>query len=152
MTTAVIEPPQTKSTELLLATFYVGDVLAGLDISNVQEVIRLIDTTPVPDAPEFVPGVMNLRGDVVTVIDLRRVLGLAPAEITPDSRNLVVQNNGELIGLRVDRIADILTIDVNDLSSPPTNVAGVDGRFIDGVYTTQSDIVVVLNLKEILAA
>lgn len=150
MTAAVADHKTTSTGELQFATFYVGNLLLGVDIHKVQEINRQLDVTPVPHSPEYVRGVINLRGDVATVVDLRRVLGLAPAEETRDSRNLIVHWREESIGLWVDKISDIITVPEGEISQPPSNVDGVDGRFFDGVYTLDSDILVLLNIDQVL--
>lgn len=142
---------RTKSVELQLATFYVGDLLLALPIEYVQEINRNLELTEVPHAPEHVRGVINLRGDVATVIDLRRILGFSPAEVTPQSRNLIVRSGDESIGLWVDQIADIISISSNDIGPAPANVSGVEGRFFKGVYRTESEIVVLLDTSEVLS-
>ncbi|MAT70712.1 MAG: chemotaxis protein CheW [Planctomycetaceae bacterium] len=139
-----------RTGEVQFATFYVGDILLGIDIRHVQEINRQLEVTRVPHAPEEVRGVINLRGEVATVIDLRQVLGLPAAEVTRESRNLIVNYDGESIGLLVDRISDILTIDAAEIDPPPANVRGIDGRLLSGVHTLKSSIVVLLNIEEAL--
>jgi purine-binding chemotaxis protein CheW len=133
------------------ATFYVGELLLGVDIRLVQEINRQLEMTPVPNAPRHVRGVINLRGEVATVIDLRTVLGLPPAQQTRDTRNLIVHSQGEAIGLLVDRISDILTIHPDQINEQPSNVDGVDGKFFLGVHTLENDICVLLDVEEVLA-
>ena len=132
------------------STFYVGDLLLGVDIRLVQEINKQTDITPVPNASPHVRGVINLRGEVATVIDLRQVLGLPPAEIEGAARNLIVHSQGESIGLRVEKISDILTVGSEEIDPPPSNVDGVDGRFFKGVYTMDKDIVVLLDTEQVL--
>jgi purine-binding chemotaxis protein CheW len=136
--------------ERQLASFYVGDHLLGLDIYHVQEINRQFDITSVPHAPDYVRGVLNLRGEVVTAIDLRRILGLQSVPISAATRNLIVHHRGELVGVLVDRIADILSIPRDGVLPPPSNVIDVDNRFIEGVYTLDNDIVVILDVDEVL--
>ncbi len=143
----------TKQTadELQFATIYVSDLLLALPIDYVQEINRNLDLTEVPHAPEYVRGVINLRGDVATVIDLRGVLGFSLAEVTQSSRNLIVRSGDESIGLWVDRIADIITIRSDEIGPAPANISGADGRFFKGVYRNESEIVVILDVQEVLA-
>jgi purine-binding chemotaxis protein CheW len=142
---------ESATSELQLATFYVGELLLGVDLNAVQEINRHVNVTPVPGSPEVVRGVINLRGDVATVIDLRCLLGMGEAEMTRDSRNLITRSQDEMIGLWVDRISDIVSIGIHEMDPPPGNVAGVDGRFFRGVYTTEDKIIVILDLEETLA-
>jgi purine-binding chemotaxis protein CheW len=139
------------ATELQFATFYVGHMLLGIDIRVVQEINRQSEITQVPHAPEYVRGVINLRGDVATVVDLRTILGLPKSDNSRQTRNLIVHHRGESIGLLVDRISDILTLSGDEIGPPPTNVDGVDGRLMSGVCTLDSEIVVLLDIDEVLS-
>lgn len=133
------------------ATFYVGNLLLGIDIGKVQEINRQLDVTDVPQAPECVRGVINLRGEVTTVIDLRTILGLELTEVTSSSRNLIVNSEGETLGFLVDKIADIIALRSDQISPPPNNIKGVQGKYFAGVHTLDSEILVLLNVEEALA-
>lgn len=143
-------PTTAAAGELQLATFYLGEMLLGLEIDQVQEINRCLDVTTVPATPAWVRGVINLRGDVVTVIDLRTILGLERGVVTKDSRNLIVNVSGELVGLCVDRISDIITVPESELIPAPPNICVGDQKFFSGVVTGEHEIVAVLNLKEAL--
>ena len=151
MTTATLSTPRTRSEPLQLATFYVADMCLALDIATIQEIIRDIKVTRVPHAPPQVSGVINLRGEVTTVIDLRQVLGLAPLDATSNTQTLIVRSRGESIGLIVDRVGDICAVDVASIVPPPPNVDRVDGRFFQGVCQRKTEIILVLNLEEALS-
>lgn len=138
--------------EIQLATFLIGDVLLGIDINLVKEISRPLGMTGVPHTPECVRGVINLRGEVVTLLDLRRILGLAEKFDSETQRNLIVQFGNEHVGLCVDDISDILSIDGNAIEPPPANINGIEGRFFRGVVPLQEEIVVILNLDEVLNA
>ena len=150
MSTAVADRSGATA-ELQFATFYVGHMLLGVDIRVVQEINRQSEITQVPHAPDYVRGVINLRGDVATIVDLRAILGLPPSETSRQTRNLIVHHQGEAIGLLVDQISDILTLREDEISPPPTNVEGVDGRLMSGVCTLESEIVVLLDIDEVLS-
>ncbi|MBL9164831.1 MAG: chemotaxis protein CheW [Planctomycetaceae bacterium] len=150
--TATLAPDRTATAvERQFATFYVGHMLLGVDIRIVQEINRQNEITQVPHAPDYVRGVINLRGDVATVVDLRTILGLPKSDSDRQSRNLIVHHQGEAIGLLVDRISDILTLRGDEITPPPTNVDGVDGRLMSGVCTLESEIVVLLDIDAVLA-
>lgn len=141
----------TVSQELQFATFYVGDILLGVEICQVQEINRQAAVTPVPHAPAYVRGVINLRGEVTTVVDLRTILGLPPAVVTRDSRNLIVNTQGESIGFLVDKISDILSLRSEQITPPPSNINGIQSRFFSGVHALESGIVVLLDVEEALS-
>ncbi|QDV14897.1 Chemotaxis protein CheW [Rosistilla oblonga] len=133
------------------ATFYVSDILLGIAIDRVREINRLSEITCVPHAPTHVLGVVNLRGEVVPLLDLGLLLGLAKTQVSSDSKNMIVQAEGQLLGLVVDRVSDILTVSQDDMSSPPANVNSVDGRMILGIHTLPEDVVILLDIDQALA-
>ena len=151
MSSTLVTEHSTELSEQQYATFYVGNLLLGIDIKQVQEINRQLNVPDVPQAPECVRGVINLRGEVTTVIDLRNILGLEQSEVTRTSRNLIVNSGEETIGLLVDRISDILALSSAQISPPPTNIKGVHGRSFLGVHTLDSEIVVLLNVEEVLS-
>jgi purine-binding chemotaxis protein CheW len=134
-----------------LATFYLGELCLAVEIGQIQEIMRGVAITRVPDAPPEVSGVINLRGEVATIIDLRRVLGVAQAVANRLARTLIVRSQDESIGLQVDRVADITTVENSDILPAPPNVGRVDGRFIRGVCPRETEIMVVLDLDEVLS-
>ena len=138
--------------DLQLATFFVNGLCLALEIDEIQEIIRSVNITPVPYCPPEVKGVINLRGEVATVLGLREVLGLEGCESKDiHTRILIVRSEGESIGLIVDRIGDIVPAARDRLLPPPSNVDLVDGRFFRGVYPREGDIIVILSLQEVLA-
>jgi purine-binding chemotaxis protein CheW len=136
--------------ELELATFYVGDMLMGIDIRQIQEIGRQVESTGVPHAPTHVRGVVNLRGEVVTVIDLRTVLELPSSSVTQQTRNVIVNSKGERVGLLVDRVADVVIVATSEIEPPPANLAGVDGRFFTGVFKLENELLIILDVEEVL--
>ncbi|MBN2581323.1 MAG: chemotaxis protein CheW [Pirellulales bacterium] len=136
--------------EMELATFYLDDLLLAVDIHRVQEINRHLEFTPVPHAPPFVLGVVNLRGDVVTVVDLRTLLGLGRQDLTLQTRNVIVKSQGEQIGMLVDRVADVVRVSQNELDEPPANVSGVDGRFFKYIYKLENKLLIILDVDAVI--
>ena len=134
-----------------LATFYVGDVLCGMDILKVQEINRQMDLTRVPQAPEYVLGVLNLRGRIVTIIDLANKLGLSTTQLTEESRNIIVNSQEEHIGLLVGAIADVVPASWDKVEPPPANVRGIQANNIQGVYKTDKSLVSILDVEAVLS-
>ncbi|MBN1765803.1 MAG: purine-binding chemotaxis protein CheW [Sedimentisphaerales bacterium] len=152
MTNKIDSIKETGLEEFEFTTFYVGDLLMGVDIQQVQEINRQLDTTEVPHAPECVRGIVNLRGEVVTVLDLRVILGLDATEINDKNRNVIIKADGENIGLMIDRIADVVYARLREIEPAPANISGVDGRFIKGVYKLDSELLVILDIDEVIKA
>jgi purine-binding chemotaxis protein CheW len=133
-----------------LATFYVGEALCGMDILKVQEINKLMEMTSVPQAPDYVMGILNLRGQIVTIIDLGKKLGLDTTELTESSRNIIVNSKGEYVGLLVSRISDVVDAVWDKVEAPPANIGGVQGRYFKGVFKTDSRLVGILDVEKVL--
>jgi len=133
-----------------LATFYVGDALCGMDILNVQEINKLIEMTSVPQAPDYVMGIINLRGQIVTVIDLGKKLGLSAIELSESSRNIIVNSRNEHVGLLISQISDVVEADWSKVEQPPANIGGVQGVYFTGVYKTEDSLVGILDADRVL--
>lgn len=151
MSTPNTKTRPTAATELQFASFQIADLLLGIDIHQVQEINRNLELTPVPHAPPAVRGVINLRGEVVTVVDLRCVLGLEPSEFTRLSRNVIVNHGGERIGLLVDAVADVITCSSDEIDPLPENLGGLDHSFFDGVFKLDASLLVLLNVAQTLS-
>lgn len=135
-----------------MATFYVGDALCGMDILKIQEINKMIEMTKVPQSPDYVLGILNLRGQIVTIIDLGKKLGLNSTAMGNKTRNIIVNSQGEYIGLLVDSISDVMQADGESIDSPPANIGHIQGNFFAGVYKTENQLVGVLNVEKVLDA
>ncbi|MFH2059128.1 MAG: chemotaxis protein CheW [Pseudomonadota bacterium] len=139
-----------ESPDIELALFQIGDMLCGLDTRHVQEINHNFEITPVHRAPDYVRGVINLRGEIVTVIDLHQKFNMPPSEVHDDIQVVFVRYKEECIALLVDNIYDVVSAHSFDISTPPSNVDGISGAFINGVYRMEKDLVIVLDLDELL--
>ncbi len=138
--------------EVEFVTFYVGPLLLGAEIGQVVEINRHLDIAPVAHAPQWVRGVINLRGEVVTVLDLRHMLGLDRVQIGQQTRNVVINADGERVGLLVDRIADVVKTFKNEIKPLPANLTTLQGRFFQGVVELDHGLLAILNVEEVLNA
>ncbi|MCU0710681.1 MAG: chemotaxis protein CheW [Pirellula sp.] len=134
------------------STFYCGDSLFGLDIGYVQEINRTSGLTGVPLAANCVRGVMNLRGEVVTMLDLRTLLGLPSDPNSAAKRNLILKCDGDIFGVCVDGVADILTIESDSITAPPSNLSINESKLIKGVYQSDTVLIMLIDPREILNA
>jgi purine-binding chemotaxis protein CheW len=135
-------------TELVL--FSVDELWCGLPIDRVQEIIRPPQVTPVRVGRPEVRGVINLRGQIVTVVDLRRRFGLETVTLNRQSRIVVVQQGDEQVGLLVDKVEDTIRTEAAELLPPPGNLGGVRGRLFAGVYRMEERLVAVLDCQAVL--
>lgn len=142
--------PKSQETNTELATFYVGKALCGIDILSIQEINKHFDVTTVPQAPEYVVGVLNLRGRIVTILDLGKKLGLSQIETNKKNRNIIVRSQDELIGLMVDSISDVVTADQDRIEPAPSNISGMKGKYFKGVMKTQNALIGILDIEEVL--
>ncbi len=120
-----------------LATFYVGEALCGMDILKIQEINKLMEMTEVPQSQEYVMGILNLRGQIVTIIDLGKKLGLSSTQKNNGVRNIIVNANGEYVGLLVERISDVEHAALDKVEHAPANIGGVQGKYFTGVFKTE---------------
>jgi len=138
------------SDELEFSTFYVGGALCGINILNIQEINKHFDITKVPQAPEYIEGILNLRGRIVTIIDLGKKLGLASVNKTKDCRNIIVNSEDEHIGLLIDSISDVVSARKDNIEPSPANIGGVKGKFFTGVLKTEKQLIGILDIDEVL--
>ncbi len=117
-----------------LCTFVLDDLLLGVDVSDVQEVIRWQPMTLVPLAPPAVLGLINLRGDIVTAIDLRVRMGLPRLESDQQPGNVVIRDGDSTVALVVDEIGDVLEVDDDDFEPPPPTMHGPAREVVAGAY------------------
>ncbi len=131
-------------------TFSLAGESYGIDVMSVQEVLRLTDIAPVPGAPHFVLGIINLRGSVVTVIDARTRLGFPTQEPTDVTRIVILEVAGQVMGMLVDSVAEVVEFRESDIESTP-NVQSDDGAKFMGVFTRGDDLLIVVDLERFLA-
>lgn len=144
------EKTEMNGRHLELATFLVGDALCGMDILKIQEINKHIEMTRVPQAPDYVMGILNLRGEIVTIIDLGKKLGLKSTDLGDNTRNIIVNSNGEHIGLMVEQIRDVVQADQEKTEASPANIGGVQGKFFTGVLKTENRLIGILDVDKVL--
>ncbi|WP_062382455.1 chemotaxis protein CheW [Demequina iriomotensis] len=129
-----------------LATFKLDDCLYGIDVSRVQEALRMQAHTPVPHAPKGVAGLVNLRGQVVLLVDLRVRLGREAFGEDDEPMMMVVKVDGEPVSLLVDQVGDVLEIDASRYGSPPPTLEPALRDFVTGVYSLDDDLLLALDV------
>ncbi len=133
-----------------VSTFYVGDALYGMDILKIQEINKQMEMTSVPQSPDYVKGILNLRGRIVTIIDLSKKLGLTATGSSEDARNIIIKSQNEQIGLLVDRLGDVVQASWDSVEPPPASLNELQGKFFQGVYKTGNTLVGILDMEEVL--
>ncbi len=135
---------------LQLVSFHIGSEEFGLDILRVQEINRMVEITRVPNAPPFVTGVINLRGRVIPIVDLRERFGLARKENDKNTRIIVVELKGRVVGFVVDSVQEVLRIPKRITEPPPPMVAGIGSEYITAVGKLEDRLLILIDLERIL--
>lgn len=141
-------PIQEEST--LVSTFYIGGTLMGVNAMNVQEVVQLSSLTPVHHASDYIAGIINLRGQIVTVVNLNRRLEIDLLEDRSARDIFIVSSNGENIGLLVDEAADVIPADMDNLAPLPANMSITQQKFLKGICQSESRPIAILDINSVL--
>ena len=136
--------------ELHIVGFQVGRETYGVPITSLHEIVRVPEITAVPDAPDFMEGVINLRGKIVSVIDLRKRLGEKQVGFTRRNRILVVEHNGRLSGLIVDSASEVLKIPASDVEASPTSMEEGRANCVTGLGKYKGRLIVLLDMTRLL--
>ena len=140
-----------QSEELLqLVSFNIGQEEFGLGIQSIQEINRMVEITRVPNSPEFVSGVINLRGKVIPIVNLRKRFGFPPKENDRNTRIIVVELGGMVVGFVVDSVSEVLRIPKNITEPPPSIVAGIGSEYITAVAKLDNRLLILLDLERFL--
>jgi len=131
-------------------TFKIDEEYYGIDINNVKAIEKVQDFTRVPNAPEYVKGVINLRGEVVPVIDLRKRFGIESIEINNNSRIIIVQINDILIGLLVDSSSEVIQINSDNIDNPPEVKDDVTKDFVKGIGKIDSRLIILIDIQKVV--
>jgi len=122
-----------------------------MGIESVHEIVKVPDITEVPDTPAFLEGVINLRGKIVPVVDLRKRLRLIGKERTKSSRVLITENDGRLVGLLVDAVSEVLKIPPDTVEAPPEMISSIGVEYITGVAKIGEQLIILLDLKKVFS-
>jgi len=132
-------------------TFRLGEETYGVDVLKVQEVLRVTEISPVPGAPPYVLGIINLRGNVVTVIDTRTRFGLPPKEVDEASRIVVIDHDRKVLGMLVDSVSEVAYVPTAKVEPPPNVGTDESARFISGVCNMENELLILVDLDKLLA-
>src|SRR5690606_32636201 len=129
-------------------TFQLDNETYGINVMQVQEVLRYTDIAPVPGAPDYVLGIINLRGNVVTVIDTRARFGLPPSEVSDQSRIVIIEAEKEVIGILVDAVAEVVYLKRSDIEVAPNVGTEESAKFIQGVSNRDGELLILVDLNK----
>ncbi|AVJ55393.1 chemotaxis protein CheW [Idiomarina sp. OT37-5b] len=131
-------------------TFQLDQETYGINVMQVQEVLRYSEIAPVPGAPNYVLGIINLRGNVVTVIDTRLRFGLPQTEVTDSTRVVIIESEKQVIGILVDSVAEVVYLKKSEIDTAPNVGTDESSRFIQGVSNRDDELLILVDLDKML--
>lgn len=132
-------------------TFRLGNETYGINVMQVQEVLRYTEIAPVPGAPIYVLGIINLRGNVVTVIDTCQRFGLPPIEVTDNTRIVIIEAEQQVIGILVDSVAEVVYLRASEIEQAPNVGNDENAKFIQGVANRDGELLILVDLNKLLS-
>ncbi len=131
-------------------TFRLDNETYGINVMQVQEVLRYSEIAPVPGAPAYVLGIINLRGNVVTVIDTRQRFGLAPAAVTDNTRIVIIEADRQVVGILVDSVAEVVYLRQSEVETAPNVGNDESAKFIQGVCNKNGELLILVELEKMM--
>jgi len=131
-------------------TFRLDGETYGINVMQVQEVLRMTEIAPVPGAPDYVLGIINLRGNVVTVIDTRKRFGLMPTEADDATRIVIIESDSIIVGILVDSVAEVVNLRGSQIETAPNVGNDENSKYIQGVFSREDDILILVDLNKFL--
>ena len=144
------EKVQLSGEVVQVVSFRLGSEEYGVDIAQVQEIIRMVEITHVPRAPRFMEGVINLRGQLIPIIDLRTRFAMHRAEHTKSTRIVVTEIGSKRVGIVVDSVSEVLNIPIEQVEEAPDMIAGVGTEYIQGVGKVNDRLIILLDLTMVM--
>ena len=141
---------QPANSVLRWVTFRLENEKYGINVMQVQEVLRVTEIAPVPGAPSYVLGIINLRGNVVTVIDTRQRFGLVSAEMDDSTRIVIIEADEQVVGILVDSVAEVVDLETSDIESAPNVGTEESAKFIQGVASHDGELLILVDLNKLL--
>ncbi|MCH8496889.1 MAG: chemotaxis protein CheW [Marinobacter sp.] len=135
---------------LQYVTFRLDNETYGIDVMQIQEVLRYSEIAPVPGSPDYVLGIINLRGNVVTVIDTRRRFGLPDADVTDATRIVVLESANQVMGILVDSVAEVVYLKASEIETAPNVGNDESAKFIQGVCNKDGELIILVEFDKML--
>ena len=139
--------------QLVVFKLKTGDTVCeyGVPITQVQEIIPIATPTRLPQAPNFVEGIINLRGKIIPIIDLKKRFDMASSELSSESRSVVVEVEGQTVGIMVDEVSEVLRLPFDSIEPPPALVGGITSEYLTGVGKMEDRLLILLDMNKILS-
>jgi purine-binding chemotaxis protein CheW len=145
-----------ENTQLQLVTFQLGEELYGVDIMDVKEIVKVQDVRPIPNAPYYVEGIINLRGEIIPIIDLHKRFKIQSVERSEDIEMeggfIILNIDGSKIGIIIDKVERVVTVKGEDVKDPPQMLSGIGTEYIEGVVREETGYLIMLNTRKLFNA
>jgi len=145
-----------QDTQIQLVTFQISDELYGVDIMDVKEIVRVQDIRSIPNAPGYVEGLFNLRGEIIPIISLHKRFHLRKAQLGEDDELLsgfiIIDINGMKLGIIIDRVERVVSIETQNIQPPPQMLTGIGAEYIQGVVNRDTGYLILLDIRKLFSA
>lgn len=145
-----------QDTQIQLVTFQISDELYGIDIMDVKEIVRVQDIRPIPNAPSYVEGLFNLRGEIIPIISLHKRFHLKKAQLGEDGELLsgfIIIDLGDMkLGVIIDKVERVVAIEASEIKPPPQMLKGIGAEYIQGVVNKETCYLIILDIRKLFSA
>lgn len=145
-----------RETQIQLVTFQISEELYGIDIMDVKEIVRVQEIRQIPNAPIYVEGLFNLRGEIIPIISLHKRFHLKKARLGEDDELLsgfiIIDLDGMKLGVIIDKVERVVTIEAKDIQPPPQMISGIGAEYIQGVVNRESGYLILLDIRKLFSA
>lgn len=145
------ENAQNEGDDTQWVTFYLAEEKYGVPVAQVREVLRYSEITPVPGAPDYVLGIINLRGNVVTVLDTRKRFALPPNEIADSTRVVIIEVEEQVVGILVDSVSEVVRLKTGEIETAPNVGNDESSKYIQGVASRDGNLLILVDLHRLLS-
>ncbi|MCG8572382.1 MAG: chemotaxis protein CheW [Spirochaetes bacterium] len=143
------------ATTMSLVTFKISNELYGINIMEVREIIRLSEITPIPNSPDFVDGVIKLRGQIIPIVDLGKRFHFTPVQFSEEDELLrgiiIIHVQDMTIGIIIDQVNRVISINLDQIQPPPQMIAGIGAEYIEGVSRLEETLLIILNVRKLFS-
>ena len=142
-----------EDNKLQLVTFQLGEELYGIDIMTVEGIVRVEETRAIPNAPDYVDGIFNLRGEIIPIISLHKRFHLQRPKMSEEDELLsgfvIIRISGMKLGIIIDKVSRVVTVDLNKMQQPPQMLSGIGAEYIQGVFSRDDGYLIILNIERL---
>lgn len=140
----------TSRSEVQAITFQLGREVYGIDVHQIKEIIKIREYVKVPNAPSYVEGVINLRGQITPIVDLRKIFGMESRQFDDNTRIIMVEINSDVVGIIVDSVVGVLTVPCTEIVKTPSLTTNASNAFISGIIRTDNQLTILIDVIKLL--